>query len=60
MKNTQYKKFYEFKTEKQIPLNFEIHHLDFNRNNNKIDNLVAIPKTLHQNYHILYKKEFIY
>ena len=29
----------------------EIHHLDMDRENNNINNLVAIPKKLHKQYH---------
>jgi len=46
-----YRKFYEQKTGKKIPKDFDIHHIDFNRENNDIMNLVAIPKKLHHNYH---------
>lgn len=31
--------------------NFQIHHLDFNNENNDINNLVLIPKELHQDLH---------
>ena len=31
--------------------NFEIHHIDFNHNNNEISNLVLLPKKLHRQYH---------
>ena len=34
--------------------NFDIHHLDFNHNNNDYSNLLLIPKRLHQQYHALY------
>ena len=30
---------------------FEVHHIDMDRNNNDINNLVALPKKLHQHYH---------
>ena len=33
------------------PKNFEIHHIDFDRKNNDIQNLVALPKSLHKFYH---------
>ena len=46
-----YRKFYEQKTGKKIPKDFDIHHIDFNRQNNDIINLVAIPKKLHLQYH---------
>ena len=32
----------------------QIHHIDHNRNNNELDNLVAIPKKLHEDYHRLH------
>ena len=31
--------------------NLEVHHIDFNRENNSIDNLVAIPRIIHNEYH---------
>jgi hypothetical protein len=46
-----YRKFYEEKTGKKIPKDFDVHHIDLNRENNDIMNLVAIPKKLHHNYH---------
>lgn len=48
---SRYRKFYETVTGLEIPDNHEIHHLDFNRKNNSIDNLVALPKELHRKYH---------
>lgn len=48
------KPFYQKKTNKIIPNNFEIHHIDLDYTNNDILNLVAIPKKLHQKYHHLY------
>tara|TARA_S200002703_G_C3736998_1_gene226584 strand:- start:674 stop:880 length:207 start_codon:yes stop_codon:yes gene_type:complete len=41
-----YRKLYENKIGK-IPNDWEIHHIDFNHNNNNIDNLIAIPKIVH-------------
>lgn len=37
----------------EIPQEFEIHHIDLNRENNLLNNLVAIPKELHKEYHKL-------
>lgn len=34
-----------------IPQGYEIHHIDFNKNNNDISNLVAIPEWQHKKYH---------
>ena len=33
-----------------------MHHIDLDRKNNDIENLVAIPKELHQEYHKLINK----
>lgn len=30
---------------------FEVHHIDLNHENNDVDNLVLVPKTLHHQYH---------
>lgn len=47
-----YRKFYEAMCNFQIPKDYEIHHIDFDRNNNKISNLVMLPAFLHKKYHI--------
>lgn len=47
-----YRYFYEKETCKELPKDFDVHHIDENRDNNNIDNLVAIPKWLHQKYHL--------
>jgi hypothetical protein len=39
-----------------IPKGFVIHHMDHNKKNNDIDNLIAIPISLHASYHALYNK----
>ena len=52
-KTFNYRKFYEKETGKKIPKDFDVHHIDFNRENNDIMNLVAMPKKLHQRYHLL-------
>lgn len=46
-----YRKFYEEETGETIPEGYEIHHIDHDRKNNDIDNLVALPKKLHRRYH---------
>lgn len=51
-----YRKFYEKQTGKKVPKDFDIHHIDLNRENNDIENLVAIPKELHKKYHALLSK----
>lgn len=35
----------------EIEKDFVVHHLDHNRENNDIRNLVAVPKGLHTKYH---------
>lgn len=30
---------------------FDIHHIDFNRENNNVENLIMLPKRLHHQYH---------
>lgn len=51
MKNykTYFEKYYNIKISK----NYEIHHIDLNHNNNDINNLMLLPKKLHQEYHRL-------
>jgi len=44
-----YNKHYGIK----IPKWYDIHHLDLNRSNNEIRNLLLIPKGLHARYHFL-------
>lgn len=36
--------------------NYEVHHIDFNRENNAISNLVLLPRTLHREYHKALRK----
>lgn len=50
-----YKKIYENALNVFVPEDFEIHHIDLNRSNNDILNLVAIPKDLHVEYHKYHK-----
>lgn len=46
-----YRKFYKETTGIDIPKNFDVHHIDGDRSNNDIMNLVAIPRNIHQAYH---------
>ena len=48
-----YRTFYEKETSLSLPPDFDVHHIDLNRENNQIKNLVAIPKPLHCEYHRL-------
>jgi len=34
-----------------IPENWEIHHIDFNHNNNEINNLIVLPSMVHMIIH---------
>lgn len=45
------REFYESETGLKVPDDFEIHHLNQNRKDDAIENLVAIPKKLHTEYH---------
>jgi len=45
------RKFYEQQTNIPVPDDFDIHHIDGNRKNNDIENLVALPTKLHLLYH---------
>lgn len=45
-----YRILYEKHIEK-IPKDWDVHHIDFNHNNNSLDNLIAIPKVIHTVIH---------
>lgn len=46
-----YRNLYEKHYNLKIPKNWEIHHIDSNRNNNDINNLIMMPKKLHRALH---------
>ena len=46
-----YRKYYREKLEVNLDSSFVVHHIDGNRQNNDILNLVALPKRLHLKYH---------
>ena len=48
-----YRKIYEEACNIKIPKSYEIHHIDSNRENNMLSNLVMLPKELHNKYHLL-------
>lgn len=50
-----YRKIYNELVSGGIPRGYEVHHLDNCRKNNKIENLVAIPKEIHRAYHISHR-----
>ena len=54
-----YRKIYEMETKTKVPVSFDIQHLDFNRENNNISNLVALPCDLHSKFHKTYNALYI-
>ena len=44
----KYKRYYDIDFDKE----YDIHHIDFNRSNNDISNLLLLPNKLHHQYHI--------
>lgn len=52
-----YRKLYKEYYQIDFDDNYEVHHLDENRKNNNIENLLLLPKKLHHQYHFL--KNFI-
>ena len=64
MKNPLELKDYRKKFKRYYGLEFgkdyQIHHIDLNHNNNDINNLMIIPKELHEKYHkALYNVELM-
>lgn len=51
-----YRKEYERVTGKKVPRSFTIHHINHNRADGDVLNLVALPSSLHVKYHQLYPK----
>lgn len=48
-----YRKKWEKYYQRKIPEGFDIHHIDLNRENNDISNLLLLPAELHNEYHAL-------
>lgn len=48
-----YRKLYETHFDIKLSKDYDVHHIDFDRENNTIDNLIAMPNKLHRNYHKL-------
>jgi len=60
-----YRKYYSDYYGIKIDSSYAIHHIDFDRNNNNINNLLLLPRKLHSKYHLLinsltYQKSEIY
>lgn len=45
----KYKRYYNI----EFSGSYDIHHIDFDRKNNDISNLLLLPKELHAKYHLL-------
>lgn len=52
-KSVNYRKIYKDHYNIDFNSDYVIHHIDFDRNNNDISNLLLLPKTLHMRYHEL-------
>ena len=46
-----YRRLYEKHYGIKIPPEYDVHHIDFNRENNSISNLIVLPKSLHHKLH---------
>lgn len=52
-KNFNYRKYYKEYYGIDFDNEYSIHHIDFNRDNNSIENLILLPKRLHRRYHFI-------
>ncbi len=50
---SNYRREYERYLGVPLPTGIHVHHIDHNQNNHDIENLVAIPASLHARYHFL-------
>lgn len=51
--NENYREIYKNYFNINFNDNYDIHHIDFDHSNNNIDNLILLPKELHNKYHNL-------
>ena len=47
-----YRKYYKEYYNIEFGIDMEVHHIDFNRDNNNIKNLLLIPKNVHHRFHL--------
>lgn len=52
-KTFDYRKYYKDYYGISFPETMHIHHIDGNRSNNNIENLVLLPSKVHQDYHLI-------
>ena len=50
-KHVDYRQLYKEHYGIEFDQNMAVHHIDFDRSNNNIDNLLLMPRSLHQKYH---------
>ena len=48
---TNYRQFYKDYYQIEFGKEYEVHHIDGNRENNDISNLILLPRELHRKYH---------
>lgn len=53
-----YRRLYEKHYGIKIPPEYDVHHIDFNHDNDEIENLILLPKKLHQRLHKSYMDNF--
>lgn len=53
-KKFDYRQYYKDYYNIDFGSEYEVHHIDFDRSNNDINNLLLLPKPLHAKYHKLY------
>lgn len=52
-KSFNYRKYYKDYYGIDFDSSYVIHHIDFDRSNNDINNLILLPSKLHSRYHFL-------
>lgn len=52
-KNFNYRRFYKEYYGIDFDSEYEIHHIDFDKENNDINNLLLLPRKLHRQYHFV-------